>query len=83
MTLNAFISEQFVLICPFDPVRGLSLPIFSMAIPGHWDSSSDLISLMISNPLNEFAFGIAVLSPVKVSVSSNSTDASQPCKVYV
>lgn len=50
--------------------------------PGHSDSISDFMASISSNPLNEFAFGAAVFSPTKLGVSSNSTDASHPCKTF-
>ena len=47
--------------------------------PGHELSNWDLMVSMTSNPLTELLFGAAVFSPVKLDVSSNNIDASQPC----
>ena len=49
-------------------------------LPGHEASSRDFMWSITSKPLSELALGRAVFSPVKVSVSFNSTDASHPCK---
>jgi hypothetical protein len=49
--------------------------------PGHAASTADFIWSITSNPLTELLFGLAVFSPVKVDVSSNSIDPSQPWKV--
>lgn len=46
---------------------------------GQMDSISDLIESINSNPLREFTFGAAFFSPVKLGLSSKSTDASHPC----
>lgn len=46
--------------------------------PGHTFSTAVLIRSMTSKPLRELLFGLAVFSPLKVGVSSNNTDASQP-----
>lgn len=45
---------------------------------GHETSSWDFMVSITSKPLKEPAFGPAVFSPVKLDVSSNNTDASQP-----
>ncbi|RDX62485.1 hypothetical protein CR513_59174, partial [Mucuna pruriens] len=49
--------------------------------PSHKSSGLDFMMSITSKPLNELTFGKAVFSPVKVSVSFNSTDASHPCKM--
>lgn len=46
--------------------------------PGHAFSTVALILSITSNPLIELLLGGAVFSPLKVGVSSRSTDASQP-----
>ena len=46
--------------------------------PGHKLSTLDFMVSITSKPLIEPALGPAVFSPVKLDVSSNSTDASQP-----
>ena len=48
--------------------------------PGHSFSILDFISSTTSNPLMDPLLGAAVFSPVKVGVSSKSTDPSQPCQ---
>ena len=45
---------------------------------GHKLSSSVFMVSITSKPLKELAFAPAVFSPVKLDVSSNSTDASHP-----
>lgn len=47
--------------------------------PGHELSNWVLMVSITSNPLNDPEFVGAVFSPVKFAVSSNNTDASQPC----
>jgi len=47
--------------------------------PLHMFSKSDFMLSITSKPLRELAFGNEFFSPVKVSVSSNNTDASHPC----
>ena len=46
--------------------------------PGHKLSTWDFMVSITSKPLMELALGNAVFSPVKLVVSSNSTDASHP-----
>lgn len=46
--------------------------------PGHSFSTAAFIWSMTPNPLTELLLGVAVFSPLKVAVSSNSNDASQP-----
>lgn len=48
--------------------------------PGHTFSTFVLIVSITLKPLNEFAFGPAVFSPVKLDVSSKRTEASHPCQ---
>lgn len=45
---------------------------------GQAASTNVFIESITSKPLSESLFGIAVFSPVKFDVSSNSTDASHP-----
>lgn len=45
---------------------------------GHKLSTLDFMLSITSKPLIVLAFGPAVCSPVKLDVSSNSTDASHP-----
>lgn len=47
-------------------------------MPGHAFSTVDLMLSMTSNPLTEFTFGAALFSPVKLDVSSRSSDPSHP-----
>ncbi|WVY93865.1 hypothetical protein V8G54_032953 [Vigna mungo] len=46
--------------------------------PWHMFSNLDFMLSITSKPLRELAFGNEFFSPVKVSVSSNNTDASHP-----
>ena len=48
--------------------------------PGHSFSTLDFISSTTSNALSNPLLGPAVFSPLKVGVSSKSTDPSQPCQ---
>lgn len=48
-------------------------------VEGHAFSNSLLMLSITSNPLTEFRFGNEFFSPLELSVSSNSTDPSQPC----
>lgn len=48
--------------------------------PGHTFSTFVLMVSITLKPLNEFAFGPAVFSPVKLDVSSKRTEASHPCQ---
>lgn len=45
---------------------------------GHKASTLDFMVSITLKPLKEPAFGPAVFSPVKLDVSSNNTDPSQP-----
>ena len=47
---------------------------------GHILSSRALMLSITSNPRRELLFGTAVFSPVKVGVSSSSTEPSQACE---
>lgn len=47
---------------------------------GHMFSTWDLMVSIMSKPLTELALGPAVFSPVKLEVSSNKIEASQPCQ---
>ena len=47
---------------------------------GHSFSILDFISSTTSNALIDPLLGVAVFSPLKVGVSSKSTDPSQPCQ---
>jgi hypothetical protein len=47
---------------------------------GHASSNLALISSITSKPLIEFLFGKDFFSLTIVALSSNNTDASQPCK---
>jgi len=46
--------------------------------PGHTFSTADLMASMTSNPLAEPLLGLAIFSPLKLGVSSSSSEASQP-----
>jgi hypothetical protein len=46
--------------------------------PGQMVSTADLMASITSNPLTEPLLGFAIFSPVKLAVSSSSSDASQP-----
>ena len=49
-------------------------------VPLQAASTLVFMASITSKPLAELLFGTAVFSPVKVAVSSNSIDPSQPCK---